>query len=81
MSVVINLKNERDLNVVLPILKELKIAFTTKITQSTKTSSKQKAREKLYKLLENNAVDVSYYGDPIAFQKEQRKDKTLPNRD
>lgn len=89
MELVIYLNDEKDLKVLEPLLKRMRLRFEKKSDQlsipkpnSKHTSKKslETARTLLLKMHEQG-VNASYYGDPLEWQKSTRTDIKLPFRD
>ena len=83
MNLIIELeiKNSSDWTMLQPLLERLKIRFTQKNEAPNQTiESPLSILDKLNMLLDEG-VDASYYGDPIAFQRDARRDTVHPLRD
>ena len=82
MDLVVELKinNPDDWTLIEGLLKRLKVSFSKKNVELPSISKAQTPLDELYALLDAG-VDVSNYGDPIAFQREAREDVVLPFRD
>jgi hypothetical protein len=82
MDLVVELKieNPNDWATIERLLKRLKVNFVRKSVELPIVSKEQKLIDEFYALLDAG-VDVSNYGDPIAFQSEAREDVVLPFRD
>lgn len=86
MDLIIELKinNPSDWAMLQPLLKRLKIRFSQK-NDASQQSVKEPAEnptsvvDKLNALLDAG-VDASYYGDPVAFQRDTRHETELPFR-
>jgi hypothetical protein len=70
---IIDVDKESDLNVLIPLLKRLKIRFQEEKNIQLTDSERQKLIDIIMK-----GGDFSYLGDPLEWQKEQRKDRDLP---
>ncbi len=88
MELVIYLQDERDLAILEPLLRRLKLRFEKKKGPSNQThqtgtsEAKEKletARALLLKMLEEG-TDASYFGDPVEWEREVRQDRLLPFR-
>jgi hypothetical protein len=81
MDLVVELKinNLSDWAIIERLLKHLKVDFVQKNVEMPTTSKEQTLIDEFYALLEG--ADVSYYGDPVEFQREAREDVVLPFRD
>lgn len=85
MELVVYINDEKDFSVLEPLLSRMKLRFERKnnvnaINESSATQEKvESARAQLLQMLKEG-VDVSSYGDPVAWQKEARQDNILPFR-
>ena len=81
MDVVVELKinNPSDWAIIERLLKRLKISFVKKNVAHLHKPKEQTVLEELNALLDAG-VDASYYGDPIAFQRDTREDVVQPFR-
>jgi hypothetical protein len=81
MDLVVELKinNPDDWTLIEGLLKRLKIDYIQKDMAIYQNPNDRTTIEEFYTLLEG--VDVSNYGDPVAFQREAREDVILPFRD
>lgn len=85
MELVVYINDEKDFSVLEPLLSRMKLRFERKnnvnaINESSATQEKvESARAQLLQMLKEG-VDVSSYGDPVAWQKETRQDNMLPFR-
>lgn len=81
MDLVVELKinNPDDWTLIEGLLKRLKVDYVQKNMEIYQNPNDQTTVEQFYALLEG--VDVSNYGDPVAFQSEAREDVILPFRD
>lgn len=78
-QVTLNIKEDKDLDILIPLLDRLGITI-----QESNLISKKKLSEEEYKkhiAIINKGVNVSNYGNPLEWQKEQREDRKLPYRD
>ncbi len=80
LVVELNIKNAGDWAIIQPLLKRLKIHFVQKNVTPQPIATEPTQLDELYALLDAG-VDASYYGDPIAFQRDVRQDATQPFRD
>lgn len=75
MELVVYINDEKDFSVLEPLLSRMKLRFERKnnvnaINESSATQEKvESARAQLLQMLKEG-VDVSSYGDPVAWQKE-----------
>lgn len=78
-QVTLNIKQDKDLDILMPILDRLGIT----IQEDNLHSKKKLSEEEYLKCLAiiDKGIDVSNYGDPMEWQKEQREDRKLPYRD
>jgi hypothetical protein len=93
MELVVYLKNDSDLEVLAPLLTRMKLRFDARNGQKKqskkaeivlpKLTPLQKLEEARAKLLQLHidGVDASYFGDPLEWQRETRRDKQLPFRE
>jgi hypothetical protein len=78
MELVIYINDEKDFSVLEPLLNRMKLRFERKnnvrtMNESSSTQEKvESARAQLLQMLKEE-VDVSSYGDPVAWQKETRR--------
>ncbi len=78
MELVVYINDEKDFSVLEPLLSRMKLRFERKnnvnaINESSATQEKvESARAQLLQMLKEG-VDVSSYGDPVAWQKEARR--------
>ena len=81
LKIELKIKNTSDWAILQPLLERLKIRFTQKNEVPKQTiESPLSTLDKLNRLLDEG-VDASYYGDPIAFQRDVRQESVLPFRD
>ena len=81
----LKIKNPSDWAMLQPLLKRLKIRFTQKNEAPQQlikepVGNHTSVVDKLNALLDAG-VDASYYGDPVAFQRDARNETALPFRD
>jgi hypothetical protein len=76
--------NDADLSIIEPLLSRLRIVYAKKeekvVPLKIENSKILAARKKLLAMVEDG-LDTSYFGDPVEFQKEARKDKVLAFRE
>ena len=80
----LKIKNPNDWVVLQPLLKRLKIRFSQKNVEPQQSAKEpvenpNTVLDKLNALLDAG-VDASYYGDPVAFQREVRHEAEQPFR-
>jgi hypothetical protein len=80
LVVELQIENPNDWATIERLLKRLKVNFVRKNVELPIVTKDQKLIDEFYALLDAG-VDVSNYGDPIAFQREAREDVVLPFRD
>ena len=73
-ELVLQIRKESDLRELLPVLERLKIKYVSR-KKMRKPSSKE--MEEAVRIIRAGA-DFSYIGDPVEWQREQRKDRDLP---
>lgn len=71
----LNIKSEKDLEVLIPLLERLKIEYLP--VRKKKMSAAQLAK---YQKIIAAGGDASYFGDAAEWQREQRKERDLPFR-
>lgn len=71
----LNIKHEKDLEVLIPLLERLKIEY--KPARKKKLSAAQLAK---YQKIITAGGDASYFGDAAEWQHEQRQERDLPFR-
>lgn len=76
-QVTLNIKQDKDLDILIPLLDRLGITFQED-NSHPKLSDSEYAEIKKRIMV---GIDVSNYGDPMQWQKETREDKNLPYRD
>lgn len=90
MELVVYIKNEQELVALERLLTKMKLRFEHKKSKMEEAespkqslSAEQKLEAARIRLLQMRkaGVDVSSYGDPIQWQRDIRKDSTLPFRD
>jgi hypothetical protein len=78
MQIVLNISNQQDWAILLPLLERLNISFETPVI------SQPVVRQRFVKdLARHQAIiakggDASYFGDAAEWQREQRQDRALP---
>ena len=78
----LKIKNPKDWDIIQPLLQRLKISFTKKeVVPTTVQDSDIDADLQELQAMLSEGVDASYYGDPVAFQKNARFDVEQPIRD
>ncbi len=77
-QITLNIKQDKDLDILLPLLDRLGITIHEDNTHSKKKLSDEEYKEILNRI--SKGIDVSNYGDPIQWQKETREDRKLPYR-
>ncbi len=81
LTVELKIKNSSEWAILEPILERLKIRFIKKNIEPQPTIKEPiSVLDKLNALLDSG-VDASYYGDPVAFQRDARTESVLPFRD
>ena len=77
----LKIKNPKDWDIIQPLLQRLKISFTKKEVLPALISEVEldSDLQELQALLAEG-VDASYYGDPVAYQKNVRADPDQPFR-
>ncbi|HRI61745.1 MAG TPA: hypothetical protein PK228_18535 [Saprospiraceae bacterium] len=73
-ELILQIRKESDLQELLPVLNRLKIKYVSR--KKTRKSSSKEIEEAL-RIIRAGA-DFSYLGDPVEWQREQRKDRDLP---
>ncbi len=73
-ELVLQIRKESDLQELLPLLNRLKIKYVSR-KKTRKPSAKE--MEEAVRIIRAGA-DFSYLGDPVEWQREQRKDRDLP---
>ncbi len=78
-QVTLHIKQEADLEILLPLLDRLGIT----VQENNLFSKKKLSEEEYQKVLQTiqKGVEVSSFGDALEYQKEVRKDRKLPFRD
>lgn len=71
----LNIKHEKDLEVIIPLLERLKIEYLP--ARKKKMSAAQLAK---YQKIIAAGGDASYFGDAAEWQREQRKERDLSFR-
>ena len=71
----LNIKNEKDLDILIPLLERLRIEYMP--VRKKKVSATQLAK---YQKIIAAGGDASYFGDAAEWQHEQRKERDLPFR-
>ena len=75
LIVELKIKNPKDWDIIQPLLQRLKISFTKKEVLPTLISEVETDTDLLeLQALLADGVDASYYGDPVAYQKNVRAD-------
>lgn len=73
-ELVLKIQRESDLKELLPVLNRLKIKY---VSRKKKRKPSLKEIEEAVRIIRAGA-DFSYLGDPVEWQREQRKDRNLP---
>lgn len=82
MEIVISGVDEKRIKLIETMAKELGLSIKRKLKESEQLSDKERAEE-LFQLMEEMAEQNLFnkIKDPVAWQREQRKDRILPGRD
>jgi len=82
MEIVISGTDKKRMKLIEEMAKELGLSITRK-SNNYKEIAEEKRSEELYQLMEEMANQNLFNSikDPIAWQREQRKDRTLPGRE
>jgi len=73
-ELVLEIQRESDLEELLPILNRLKIKY---VSRKKKRKPSSKEVEEAIRVIRAGA-DFSYLGDPVEWQREQRRERELP---
>jgi hypothetical protein len=73
-ELVLTIRDQSDLQKLLPVLSQLKIQYVYR--PKTRKRSAKEVAEAIKTILAG--ADFSYVGDPVAWQREQRRDRELP---
>lgn len=75
---ILEIPNQSDLNMLLPLLRRLGIHITKTEVETPKPSESE--TEKALRII-RQGCDMSTFGDALQYQMEARKDRSLPFRD